>query len=345
MRRNPSDGRSDRRTVGRGVALAIFLSATGSLGLTAQAIASDGAQNAGALFLLFPVGARAVGMGQSAVTLEGSGEAVFWNPGGLATMETGEFALHSASLVAGATNALTAFFPRRGIGVFGGAVYLVDYGDQEVVDSTGTTIARLAPRNIELLASFATDLGGSFVFGLSYKLVEFRVDCSGDCTTVPAGLGVTHALDVGGQFTVGETQALRIGFVVRNIGFPLQVNNRDQADPLPARLVVGALYRIDFRPFPGGDGKQRLDLKVAADVESPWGEVGTPQARLGVDVGYQRLLRLRGGYAFVHDGLGGPTVGLGVASGSIGVDLAHPFLTGSSLVTANPTYLSFRVTF
>ena len=123
------------------------------------------------------------------------------------------------------------------------------------------------------------------------------------------------------------------------------MNNRDQADPLPARLVVGALYRIDFRPFPGGDGKQRLDLKVAADVESPWGEVGTPQARVGLDVGYQRLLRLRGGYAFVHDGLGGPTVGLGVASGSIGVDLAHPFLTGSSLVTANPTYLSFRVTF
>src|SRR6266496_4122863 len=291
-----------RRSLSRSrIALALCLSAGPPVHLGAQAIAADGAQNAGGLFLLFPVGARAVGMGQSAVTLEGSGEAVFWNPAGLATMENGEFALHSASLVAGATNALTAFFPRRGIGVFGGAVYLVDYGDQEVVDST--------------------------------------------CTTVPAGLGVTHALDVGGQFTVGETQALRIGFVVRNIGFPLQVNNRDQADPLPARLVVGALYRIDFRAFPGGDGKQRLDLKLAADVESPWGEVGTPQARFGLDVGYQRLLRLRGGYAFVHDGLGGPTVGLGVASGSIGVDLAHPFLTGSSLVTANPTYLSFRVTF
>src|SRR6266705_3595106 len=236
-----------RRSLSKGrIALALCLSAGPPGHLGAQAIAADGAQNAGGLFLLFPVGARAVGMGQSAVTLEGSGDAVFWNPSGLATMENGEFALHSASLVAGATNALTAFFPRRGMGVFGGAVYLVDYGDQEFVDSTGTTIARLAPRNIELLASFATDLGGSFVFGLSYKLVEFRVDCSGDCTTVPAGLGVT----------------------------------------------------------------------------------------LGVDVGYQRLLRLRGGYAFVHDGLGGPTVGLGVASGSIGVDLAHPFLTGSSLVTA-----------
>src|SRR3989454_654560 len=241
----------------RSVALAVLLSAAVSLRLSAQAIAPDGTQNAGGLFLLFPVGARAVGMGQSAVALDGSGEVAFWNPSGLATMENSEFALHSASLVAGATNALTAFFPRRGIGVLGGAVYLVDYGDQDVVDSTGTTVARLAPRNIELLASFATDLGGNFAFGLTYKLVEFRVDCSGDCHTIPAGLGVT----------------------------------------------------------------------------------------LGLDVGYQRLLRLRGGYAFVHEGLGGPSVGLGVASGSIGVDLAHPFLTGSSLVTANPTYLSFRVTF
>src|SRR3989475_1337358 len=292
-----------RRSLSRSpIALVLCLSAGPPVHLGAQAIAADGAQNAGGLFLLFPVGARAVGMGQSAVTLEGSGEAVFWNPAGLATMETGEFALHSASLVAGATNALTAFFPRRGIGVFGGAVYLVDYGDQEVVDSTGTTIARLAPRNIELLASFATDLGGSFVFGLSYKLVEFRVDCSGDCTTVPAGLGVPHALDVGGQFTLGETQALRIGFVVRNIGFPLQVNNRDQADPLPARLVVGALYRIDFRPFPGGDGKQRLDLKGAADAESPLGGVWTRQARVRPELGCHRLLRLRGGHAIAPDG-------------------------------------------
>src|SRR5712691_5956097 len=334
-----------RRSDGRIVAILALLSGGPAVRLTAQTVPTAATQNAGALFLLFPVGAREVGMGQSAVALDGGGEAVFWNPSGLATMDNGEFALHSASLVSGATNALTVFFPRRGIGVLGGAVYLVDYGDQDVVDSSGTTVARLAPRNIELLASFATDLGGSFVFGVSYKLVEFRVDCSGDCHTVPAGVGVTHALDVGGQFTVGETQALRIGFVVRNMGFPLQVNNRDQADPLPARLVVGALYRIDFRPFPGGDGKQRLDLKLAADVESPWGEVGTPQARFGLDVGYQRLLRLRGGYAFVHDGLGGPTVGLGVASGSIGVDLAHPFLTGSSLVIANPTYVSFRVTF
>jgi hypothetical protein len=62
-------------------------------------------------------------------------------------------------------------------------------------------------------------------------------------------------------------------------------------------------------------------------------------------VGYQRLVRVRAGYAFVQDGLSGPSVGLGVESGSIGVDLARTFLTGSDLQIENPAFFSFRVTF
>src|SRR5206468_1882412 len=99
-------------------------------------------------------------------------------------------------------------FPSRGIGVFGGAVYLVDYGDLDRTDINGNTIARIAPRNFEFLASYATNLTGSFVFGISYKLVQFRVDCSGDCRDFPAGTGATHALDLGGQFSVGPGRAV-----------------------------------------------------------------------------------------------------------------------------------------
>src|SRR4051812_35901129 len=85
--------------------------------------------NAGALFLVFPVGATAVGMGQTATAAEGRAEAAFWNPAGLATLTNDEFALHTATLVAGRSNVLSAYFPSRGIGVIGGSVYLVDYGD------------------------------------------------------------------------------------------------------------------------------------------------------------------------------------------------------------------------
>jgi len=284
-------------------------------------------------------------MGQTATAASGHGEAAFWNPAGLATMSDDEFALHSATLVAGKSHVLGAYFPSRGIGVLGGAVYLVDYGDLDRTDQNGNTIARIAPRNFEFIASYATSLAGSFVLGLSYKLVEFRVDCSGDCRDFPTGTGATHALDLGGQFTVGPGGPLRIGVALRNVGFRLQVQNQAQADPLPARLAIGALYEVHFRPAEGATLDKAFDLKLAADVDSPWGQGGQSETRLGFDVGYQKLVRVRAGYAFVQDGLSGPSVGLGIESGSLGVDLARAFLTGSDLQADSPTFFSFRVTF
>jgi hypothetical protein len=284
-------------------------------------------------------------MGQTAVAVGGRGEAAFWNPAGLATLPDDEFALHSATLVAGTSHVLGAYFPSNGIGVIGGALYLVDYGDLERTDNNGNTIARIAPRNFELLASYATSLAPSFVFGVSYKLIQFRVDCSGDCRGFPAGSGTTHALDVGGQFHLGPNGPLRVGVALRNVGFRLQVQNQAQADPLPTRLAVGVLYAVRLRPRDGAADDERFDLKVAADVDSPWGAAGNSETRVGVDVGYQETVRVRAGYAFVQDGLSGPSVGLGLHSGSIGVDLARAFLAGSDLQVDSPTFFSFRVTF
>jgi len=87
MRRRASEG------VGR-LALALVLTA-----YPPDRLASQQVNNSGALFLVFPVGARAVGMGQTAAALDGRGEAAFWNPAGLATLEKNEFGLQSATLV------------------------------------------------------------------------------------------------------------------------------------------------------------------------------------------------------------------------------------------------------
>src|SRR5881396_1104362 len=262
MRRKPSNGRAGRRAGGRRLALLVLLTA----GQPALLSAQEQPLNAGALFLAFPVGAQAVGMGQTATAASGHGEVAFWNPAGLATLSDDEFALPTATLVAGKSSVLGAYFPSRGIGVLGGAVYLVDYGDLPRTDIDGNTIARLAARNFEFLASYATNLTGSVVFGVSYKLVQFRVDCSGDCRDFPAGSGATHALDFGGQFSVGSGPGgpLRIGIVLRNVGFRLQVQNNAQADELPTRLAVGAQYELRLRPFAGGTGgtDQRFDVKL-----------------------------------------------------------------------------------
>ena len=312
---------------------------------TFQLSAQEAPLNAGALFLVFPVGAQSVGMGQTAMAASGRGDAAFWNPAGLASLSDDEFSLHSATLVAGRSNVLGAYFPSRGIGVLGGAVYLVDYGDLDRTDNSGNTIARIAPRNFEFLASYATTLSGSFQFGLSYKLIQFRVDCSGDCRDFPAGTGATHALDFGGQFRVGAGGPLRFGIALRNLGFRLQVQNQAQADALPTRLAVGAQYELRFRPATGRALDEAFDVKFAADVDSPWRETGQPETRVGIDVGYQKLVRVRAGYAFVQEGLSGPSVGLGLETGSLGIDFARAFLTGSELQADSPTFFSFRVTF
>src|SRR2546428_3029379 len=177
MRRRTSDGRLDRRTVGRGAVVALLL----SVGPTVRPSDAQDVNNAGALFLALPVGAQAVGMGQTAVTLAGRGEAAFWNPAGLATLEESEFGLESGSVAAGATHALTAYFHSHGIGVIGGAGYLPDYGELDRTDSTNNTIARISPRNLEFLPPYATQLGGSLNLGVHYTPVEFPPDCSGHC--------------------------------------------------------------------------------------------------------------------------------------------------------------------
>lgn len=348
MRPNPSSVRA--------AALALAL---GVRTLSAQS--APDLSNAGALFLLLPVGADAVGIGQAAATLAGRGDAIFWNPAGLATLPRAEFGVSTANFAAGPATAVTLFAPRHGIGVFGGGVYLLNYGDEDVVDSAGVATARISPRNVAYLVSFATELPGAVDLGVTYKLVQFRVDCSGDCSRLPNGSdALTHALDVGGQVPIGAGGALRLAAAVRNLGFRLQVNNRDQADALPTRLVVGARYRVGFAP--GGGARpvsgaaalapaagvtdpDRLDLEVAADVDAPWDNSAPPEMRVGLDVGYGNLVRLRGGYAFVRQGLSGASVGLGVESGSVGVDLARTFLTGSDLAAQNPTFVSFRLSF
>src|SRR2546430_15040677 len=118
MRRRASDGgRADWRMGGWGAAaLLTWLSAYPPIRLSAQQV-----NNSGALFLVFPVGARAVGMGQTAAALDGRGEAAFWNPAGLATLGKNEFGLPSATPVAGNTDPATADFPSPRLAGPGGA--------------------------------------------------------------------------------------------------------------------------------------------------------------------------------------------------------------------------------
>ena len=296
------------------------------------------AELGGAAFLLVPVGGRAAALGQAAVADGGSSESAFWNPAGLAWLKGSELAVHHAATFISNNTALSAYFAAAGVGTFGVSAYLVDYGSQEVIPlQGGPASGKFSPKNVQLLASFATRVHGDFAFGLNYKLIQLRLDCSGDCALFPSVVGTTHGVDVGVQYAPAGSP-LRIGAVVRHAGLKLQLEDSDQADPLPTKLDIGFSYRVTL-PRPSPD-VQPLDARFLIDIENDWGTFNDPQARIGVELGYLDLIRLRTGYALIDSEASGPSVGLGVTFGRFTVDFARVFYDSSNF--DEPVYISLR---
>lgn len=310
------------------------------IGAAAPAAAQDDSPpvEGGATFLLLPVGAKASALGQAGTADGASSESAFWNPAGLARLDDGEIGIHFSSTFASNNTAIAAAFPVGGLGVVGLSGYLVDFGSQEVVTGPGPPQGRISVKNFEVLGSYATEIVSRLSFGLNYKLVQFRQDCSGDCGSVPQVVGTSQAVDVGLQYGFGRTEPFRVGVAVKHAGFKLQVENRDQADPLPTRVELGMSYRVTIRP--ATDTEEALSARFLADVHNEWGTYDNPDARLGVELGYGSIVSIRSGYAILHSQSSGPSIGIGLRIGRIAVDFARIFYDSGSF--DEPVHLSLR---
>lgn len=309
------------------------------LGGPAALTAQDAGAPSGAAFLLLPVGARATAMGQAGVAEGGSSEAAFWNPAGLGSLASSEFGVQYSSTFASRNTAIGVYLLSSRLGTAGVTAYLVDYGSQSIVPpGGGLPGGRIAPKNIELIASYATGIGSLVSIGVSYKLVQFRQDCQGECGNLGSVTGTTQAVDIGAQVVVGPGGALRLGAVLQHAGFKLQLENREQADPLPTRLGIGAAYRIPFRL---ADGQNVLDARVLMDLQDDWGEYNSPDARLGVELGYDDAVYVRGGYAFLRSETRGPSLGIGVRFERVFVDVTRVFYQTGAF--EDPLFLGLRI--
>ncbi|MGH7712779.1 MAG: PorV/PorQ family protein, partial [Gemmatimonadaceae bacterium] len=290
------------------------------------------------LFLLLPTGARAVGMGLATMTARGSSESVWWNPAGLSGNPQREAAIHHSQSLNGTGDALNVVVPWRDFGVLGLAASVLDLGEQEPrVDSTGA-LGTLLPRQVVFAASFATQFGRDATAGVTYKIVQFRVDCTGACVSLQAS---TSALDVGAQYDLRRIPII-VGAAVRNLGIQLQVNDAEQSDDLPTRLEAG----VEYRPRLPARYADQVDVRVAVDISDDL-TLNRPRARFGSEVGIQRRAFLRAGY-IVRDQEsegGGATVGLGFVLRRLVVDIGRITAGLSADAGQAPTHLSVRFLF
>lgn len=294
----------------------------------------------GALFLLLPVGARAVGMGQAMVAERPGTEAVWWNPAGIARQDKKEIAIHHSQTIAAIGDAITFLYPRPNIGTLALSVNVLNFGDQQITDPGGIPVGVVLPRNLLLAATYAAEFGKRLNAGLSYKRLQYRVDCSGVCTNVSTFTATSSAADFGIQYDVPTASPLTLGVAVRNLGSRLKINEGEQPDPLPTRIEAGAEYKLPFIAALIADTEVRIASDVVTDRN-----LQHPSIRLGADVAYEKYIHLRGGY-LTNDANGAPTaLGFGIAAGHLMFDIARTFGGLSADAGQTPTYLSLRYLF
>ncbi len=316
------------------VATALFI-----LVAVPQARAQGTLSTEGALFLLVPVGARAVGVGQAVVASDIGSEAIWANPAGLAWLTRREVAINHSQTVVATGDALDIVVPVGKAGVLAATAYVLNYGSQEATDQFGAT-GTIYPHSYVFAASYAATFGSRVSGGVTYKFIQERVDCSGTCGNIPSFSASTNGIDLGVQVIADKDRRLTLGFDIRDAGLNLQINDAPQSDPLPTRLHLGAQYLV-----PGIEKSiPESELRVSAEVVAG-AAFTSPAFRGGAELAYRKMFYLRAGFGSGSGDAAGAALGLGVKRGGISMDFARAFGGYSSDAGKPPTYLTLRFQF
>ena len=316
-----------------------------SVGLSAILAGNAGAQgpagSEGSLFLLLPTGAQAVGMGQAMVAAKPGSEGIWWNPASIGQQSEKELAIHHSKTIAGVGDALSFVLPTRSYGVAAFSLNILNIGDQQVKDELDNVIGVILPRDVVFVGTYAVGLTKRLRAGLNYKIVQLRVDCSGECSSVGAEVQSSRAVDLGAQYDTFAGAPLTFGAAIRNLGGRLNSRETNQRDPLPTQVEVGAMYRVKFIDHYVKD----TELRTSASLINSR-SFGGKSVRIGTDVMYQGKVHLRAGYVG-HDKRGNASgsLGLGLQSGGFVFDIARTFggLPGED--GQAPVYVSLRYLF
>lgn len=318
-------------------ALLVAIAAAGRLGGQERPTPQEAS-----LFLLLPVGARASGAGGAMATHAGSTEAIWWNPAGLAAIRRAELSLNHAQSVLGTGDAIAAALKTR-IGVFSVGLNLLQNEGGDVTEDS-VSLGNVFLRNVALVGSYSAALGRHVRVGVSWKEVQLRYDCSGECPPNPTVPSSTSAVDVGLQVE-REIRGIpvSVGAVLRHLG--TRLSREDLDAPGPRRLQIGASARY---PLPAALAPDSW-IGVAADLVVG-GATDRDRAlpRVGAELAWAGSVFLRGGYVVesADSEAGGPSLGIGFrVRRRLQVDFSRAFTGLSADAGSPPVQLGLRFEF
>jgi hypothetical protein len=280
-------------------------------------------------------------MGQAMVAAKPGSEGIWWNPASVVGQQKKELAIHYSKTLSGPYNPFAFVAPTKSYGVAALSLGLLDLGEQQLTDESGQVIGVALARDVVLAGTYAASVSNRLDMGLNYKIVQIRVDCSGECTTIGAEVQSTRAVDLGAQYRVHAGAPLSFGAAIRNLGGKVNSKETNQRDPLPTQLELGAQYRLKFLDRYVKDTEVR-----AAGSYVDTRSFGGKSVRFGTDVVYEGTVHLRAGYVG-HDRSGDATasLGFGLQSASFVFDIARTFGGIPADNGQSPVWVSLRYLF
>jgi hypothetical protein len=283
-----------------------------------------------AQFLELGVGPRALAMGDAQVGLANDVYATYWNPAGLARLESQEAGFFANQYLQNITEEYAAYaYPHPKLGTFAGSVTYFNVGQFQGYDAGGAPNGNVGASDAAFGFSYAHSLlhdprlGSDISLGFTGKYIQERLD------TVTAR---AFATDLGVLFKpglqwAGLLEGWKAGLAIRNIGSALKYDA--ESFPLPRRLDAGLSYTGHIL----GE-----DFTWAIDGRKP--QNGKQSLGTGLEVWALQSFALRIGYSNQGDLGNGLRMGAGIKFKTIQVDYA--FAPAGNLGNVNYVSLTLR---
>ena len=284
-------------------------------------------------FLKIGVGARASGMGETAVGISDDVNSIYWNPAGLGTLTDKEVSFlytkwlddMSYQYFLGAYPVKLKNFPTQTIGV---AAYNLSYGNIQGADYEGAKTEKIKANDLAFCLSDGFAIAENLYTGLSVKYISEALDTK-KATAIAGDAGIFYKSDLLG----GD---MGFGLSARNFGQGLKFVSEEY--PLPMNIAFGTSYKKNL--FGLED-----PLTIAVDVNKP--SDNKLYFNAGAEYWILNLVGVRVGYKTGQDIGLGLRAGLGLKMNIFQFDFAYAgydklgdtFRLGMTLKFGKPTKL------
>ncbi|RMD95304.1 MAG: hypothetical protein D6813_00610 [Calditrichaeota bacterium] len=299
------------------ILMGLFLIIKSSFAQNSTGVTQVGTSSAA--FLKIDVGARAMGMGGAYVAVATDATAIYWNPAGIARVQSGEATLMHTNWLAGTNFDFGAIVVPLSFGSIGVSITSLTMGDMEVrtVEQPEGTGEFFSASDVAAGVSYALNLTDRFSIGFNAKYIR---------STIFNESATSVAFDIGTLFTT-ELNNMRIGVSLLNLGTDMRLNGRDLiilVDPAPQKdgsndRIVSKLQTDSFSlPLMLRVGvamdffkTENNQLTLAIDGTNP--SDGPEGVNLGAEYNLRNSVFFRAGYQslFVDDAEQGITAGVG----------------------------------